>query len=253
MLRERGVVGMFVEFYGAGLAALPIADRATIGNMSPEFGSTCAIFPIDAETLALPASSPAAPSRADRAGRGLRAASRACGTTSTPSSRPSRTRSSSTSATSNRASPARSARRTGSPLSEAQRGLPRARWPDYVPGDAAPGGRRRRGRRGDLSRLGPAGQRRSPVTAHRRRPAAARHAARAGATATAERGTPGRRRRSAVAGDARTGESFELDHGARRDRRDHQLHEHLEPVGDGRRGHPRAQRASPGACAPSRG
>ncbi len=52
MLRERGVVGMFVEFYGAGLAALPIADRATIGNMSPEFGSTCAIFPIDAETLA---------------------------------------------------------------------------------------------------------------------------------------------------------------------------------------------------------
>ncbi len=52
MLRERGVVGMFVEFYGAGLVGLPIADRATIGNMSPEFGSTCAIFPIDAETLA---------------------------------------------------------------------------------------------------------------------------------------------------------------------------------------------------------
>jgi aconitate hydratase len=50
-LRERGVVGMFVEFYGAGLAGLPLADRATIGNMSPEFGSTCAIFPIDAETL----------------------------------------------------------------------------------------------------------------------------------------------------------------------------------------------------------
>jgi aconitate hydratase len=51
MLRERGVVGRFVEFYGAGLATLPLADRATIGNMSPEFGSTCAIFPIDAETL----------------------------------------------------------------------------------------------------------------------------------------------------------------------------------------------------------
>jgi len=51
MLRERGVVGMFVELYGAGLAGLPIADRATIGNMSPEFGSTCAIFPIDSETL----------------------------------------------------------------------------------------------------------------------------------------------------------------------------------------------------------
>ncbi|MGH2861510.1 MAG: aconitate hydratase, partial [Solirubrobacteraceae bacterium] len=51
MLRQRGVVGTFVEFFGAGLARLPIADRATIGNMSPEFGSTCAISPVDAETL----------------------------------------------------------------------------------------------------------------------------------------------------------------------------------------------------------
>ena len=52
MLREKGVVGKFVEFYGEGLASLSLADRATISNMSPEFGSTCAIFPIDAETLA---------------------------------------------------------------------------------------------------------------------------------------------------------------------------------------------------------
>jgi aconitate hydratase len=51
MLRQKGVVGKFVEFHGQGLANLPLADRATIGNMSPEFGSTCAIFPIDAETL----------------------------------------------------------------------------------------------------------------------------------------------------------------------------------------------------------
>ena len=51
MLRKKGVVGKFVEFYGAGVGALPLADRATIGNMSPEFGSTCAIFPIDAETI----------------------------------------------------------------------------------------------------------------------------------------------------------------------------------------------------------
>jgi aconitate hydratase len=50
-LRERGVVGKFVEFYGQGLAKLPLADRATIGNMSPEMGATCAIFPVDAETL----------------------------------------------------------------------------------------------------------------------------------------------------------------------------------------------------------
>jgi aconitate hydratase len=51
MLRKYGVVGKFVEFHGSGLAGLPLADRATIGNMSPEFGSTCAIFPIDSETL----------------------------------------------------------------------------------------------------------------------------------------------------------------------------------------------------------
>ena len=51
MLRKHGVVGKFVEFYGAGVTAVPLANRATIGNMSPEFGSTCAIFPIDAETI----------------------------------------------------------------------------------------------------------------------------------------------------------------------------------------------------------
>ncbi|MBB4912417.1 aconitate hydratase [Actinophytocola algeriensis] len=51
MLREHGVVGKFVEFYGVGVSAVPLANRATIGNMSPEFGSTCAIFPIDGETI----------------------------------------------------------------------------------------------------------------------------------------------------------------------------------------------------------
>ena len=51
MLRARGVVGRFVEFFGPGMPALSLADRATLGNMSPEFGSTCAIFPIDDETL----------------------------------------------------------------------------------------------------------------------------------------------------------------------------------------------------------
>ena len=52
MLRRHGVVGKFVEFYGPGVGNVPLADRATIGNMSPEYGSTCAIFPIDDETLA---------------------------------------------------------------------------------------------------------------------------------------------------------------------------------------------------------
>jgi aconitate hydratase len=51
LLRKHGVVGKFVEFHGEGVAAVPVANRATIGNMSPEFGSTCAIFPIDGETL----------------------------------------------------------------------------------------------------------------------------------------------------------------------------------------------------------
>jgi aconitate hydratase len=51
MLRERGVVGKFVEFFGDGLSGMPLADRATLANMAPEFGSTCGIFPIDGETL----------------------------------------------------------------------------------------------------------------------------------------------------------------------------------------------------------
>ena len=51
MLRQMGVVGKFVEFHGEGLAALSLADRATIANMAPEYGATCGIFPVDAETL----------------------------------------------------------------------------------------------------------------------------------------------------------------------------------------------------------
>lgn len=51
MLREKGVVGKFVEFYGSGLDTLPLADRATIANMAPEYGATCGFFPIDGETL----------------------------------------------------------------------------------------------------------------------------------------------------------------------------------------------------------
>ncbi len=52
MLRKHGVVGKFVEFFGSGIAALPLADRATIANMAPEYGATCGIFPVDEETLA---------------------------------------------------------------------------------------------------------------------------------------------------------------------------------------------------------
>src|SRR6185369_11373848 len=52
ILRQTGVVGKFVEYFGEGLAALPVADRATMGNMSPEYGATCGFFPVDDQTLA---------------------------------------------------------------------------------------------------------------------------------------------------------------------------------------------------------
>src|SRR5258708_7285812 len=51
MLRKKGVVGRFVEFYGPGVGSLALADRATIGNMAPEYGATCGFFPVDKETL----------------------------------------------------------------------------------------------------------------------------------------------------------------------------------------------------------
>ena len=112
MLREKGVVSKFVEFFGPGIAGLGLADRATIGNMSPEFGSTCAIFPIDAETLRYLEFTGRPPSRSSWSTP--TPASRASSTSPTRRSRPTATPSSSTSATSSRASPARSARRTGS-------------------------------------------------------------------------------------------------------------------------------------------
>ena len=76
-LRKHGVVGKFVEFYGPGLATLTIADRATIGNMSPEYGATIAIFPIDDDDARLPAPHRPVGGR-HRAGRGVRARRRAC-------------------------------------------------------------------------------------------------------------------------------------------------------------------------------
>ena len=70
-LRKHGVVGKFVEFFGPGLEHLTIADRATLGNMCPEYGATIAIFPIDDDDARLPA--PDRPRRvARRAGRGVR-------------------------------------------------------------------------------------------------------------------------------------------------------------------------------------
>ena len=75
MLRKKGVVGEFVEFYGTGLSSLTLPDRATIANMAPEYGATMGFFPVDAETLAyLRFTGPQR--RARRAGRGLHQAAR---------------------------------------------------------------------------------------------------------------------------------------------------------------------------------
>ena len=112
MLRKHGVVGKFVEFYGPGVSALPLANRATIGNMSPEFGSTIAVFPIDERDHRVPrAHRPLRPSSSRWSRPTPR--SRASGTTPTPS-RASPRSSSSTCRPSSRRSPAPSARRTAS-------------------------------------------------------------------------------------------------------------------------------------------
>ena len=84
ILRKKGVVDKFVEFFGDGLANLPLADRATIGNMSPEFGSTCAIFPDRRRDAALSAAV-GPPGRADRSWSRTMRAPRACGASTAPS------------------------------------------------------------------------------------------------------------------------------------------------------------------------
>ena len=112
MLREKGVVGKFVEFFGPGLANLPLADRATIGNMSPEYGATCGIFPVDEETLRYLEFTGRPKELVDL----VEAYTKEQGLFHEEDAgrRPTPTRSSSTSRPSSRASPARSARRTAS-------------------------------------------------------------------------------------------------------------------------------------------
>ncbi len=132
MLRKKGVVSKFVEFYGPGLDHLTLADRATIANMAPEYGATCGFFPVDAETLAYLELSGRAKARialveAYAKAQGLlRDAARPI--------RSSPTRWSSTSATSFPRSPARSARRPrcaqrGKARFRSQRSRPNTRSP----------------------------------------------------------------------------------------------------------------------------
>ena len=189
MLRQRRVVSKFVEFYGPGLANLPLADRATIGNMSPEYGATCGIFPVDAETLRY-LRVHRAPGRAGRARRGLlpragplpRAGRARAGVLGHARARPRRP--------SSRAWPGRAARRTAS------------RSPTRRPTSA------RSCRPSSAARPTRAGTRRSALTLPGQRPAVEQGR---GRVAEADAGAPSRDG-APVVPRARDGEG--LDHGA---------------------------------------
>ena len=111
MLRAKGVVGRFVEFFGPGVSALSVADRATIANMAPEYGATCGFFPIDHKTLDYMRLT-GRPDEDDRADRGLCQGAGHVARARAPTIRSSPRRSGSTCRPSSRRSPARSGRRT---------------------------------------------------------------------------------------------------------------------------------------------
>ena len=239
MLRERGVVGKFVEFHGAGLAGLPLADRATIGNMSPEFGSTCAIFPIDAETLRYLALLGAA-RRADGAGRGLcaragpvarRALARAA-LLRHDRARPGR----------GRAEPCRPQAPAGPGLAERREDAFRRALCDYVP--TTPTAPTRRWP--SLPSLRPL---HGTLDTSRLRRGTRRSVGEDGHGLPHPHPWAGQRQGLVSTLDG----TFQPAPRPRGDRRDHELHEHLEPLGDDRRGHPRPQRARPGSGSASRG
>ena len=127
MLRKKGVVGKFVEFFGPGLDRLPLADRATIANMAPEYGATCGFFPIDDETLDYLRITGRDDER-DRAGRGLCQGAGHVARPTTRRTRSSPTRSSSTSRRSSPRSPARSGRRTASRSTDVEGRLRQGDW-----------------------------------------------------------------------------------------------------------------------------
>ena len=150
MLREHGVVGKFVEFYGPGVSALPLANRATIGNMSPEFGSTIAVFPVDEETtkyLKLTG-------RSDEQIALVEAYAKEQGLWHDPDAEPrfSERLELDLADRSSRRWPGRSARRTGSRC-PTPRSPSAARWPTTSPATQRAGGGVRRGSRRVLPRL----------------------------------------------------------------------------------------------------
>ena len=207
MLRKKGVVGKFVEFFGPGVTALPLADRATIGNMSPEFGSTCAIFPIDAETLRYMAFS-RPPEGAHRPRRGLRQGAGPLARRARRGADVHRHRRARPRRRSSRRWPAPSARRTASRCSGAKEGF-RASLAELLGEDdgGRPRPRPRRGDRRDLPGLRPAGQRRARPRAPIPHDA---DDAPAGAVAA---GTVIAERSATAVHTVLDGETFDLDHG----------------------------------------
>ena len=226
MLRRHGVVGKFVEFYGEGVGAVPLANRATIGNMSPEFGSTAAIFPIDEETvryLKLTGRS----RRADRAGRGVR---EGAGPLARPGPRARLLRDA-------RARPRHGGALDRGPQAPAGPHRAHRRQARVPPGDPRLH-RRPRFRRGRRGGQGVLPRQRLPGTGLGRR-----------------RGRPGRVLRGRGRQRAPVQAGAGLLHRPRRvrarprrgrDRLDHELHQHVQPLGDGRRRAPGQERRREG-------
>ena len=219
MLRERGVVGKFVEFFGDGLARLPLADRATISNMAPEQGATCVMFPIDAETLHYLRFT----GRTEEQVALVEAYAREQGMFHEPgaeeASTPTRCRSTSADVEPSLAGPRRPQDRV--PLTRRQGVLPRA----------------------SSKRLVEAGAAAPPATATSSASRARAATPRSGVeqqSSTAVEVTTARR---ALPARPRLG----------RDRRDHELHQHLQPGRDGGRRPAGQATPSSGGCARSRG
>ena len=192
MLRAKGVVGRFVEFFGPGVSALSVADRATIANMAPEYGATCGFFPVDHKTLEYMRLT-GRPEADDRADRGL---------------------------------------------------LPRA-------GHVARGGRRRSGLHRDAAaRHVDASSPASPAPSGRRtRSCSPRWTRSSGPISPPNIGHPDRRAARALRRRRAQCRRREARYRPwrRRDRRDHLVHQHLQPLGAGRRRPGRAQGAGAGA------
>ena len=228
MLRKTGVVGKFVEYFGEGLAALPLADRATLGNMSPEYGATCGFFPVDEHDARLPAAD--RPQRRSGSRSSRRTARRTCSGTTRPTHA---TYSQVVELDLGDVEPSLAGPR------RPQDRVPLARAKECVPRGARHVRRRLRERlaRQAVADTFPAtrpddraGSRAASREPRRRRVAVATRRGRG------HRARPRRRRR------------LRARPRLRRDRRDHLVHEHVEPAGDGRRRPAREEGASSAAC-----